>query len=90
MTVSAEIYIYIYILKANLCLLLNITTLTSQVYFYRQSYSMKTRGNWFPCVIKIDGIFIIDLHGIENYRKRRFSFPTILQVCIIMVLVVFI
>lgn len=49
------------VLRRNLCLLLNITTLTSQVYFYRQPYWVKTRENWIPRVIKIDGIFVIIL-----------------------------
>ena len=49
------------VFKRYLCLQLNITTLTSQVYFCRQPNLVKDRGNWIPCVIKIDGVFGIIL-----------------------------
>lgn len=38
-------------------MLLNITALTSQVYFCRQPNSVKARGNGLPYVIKIYGVF---------------------------------
>jgi len=56
-----KVYVQMDVLRRNLCLLLNITTLTSQVYFCRQPYSVKARGNKLPCVIKIDSVFGIIL-----------------------------
>lgn len=45
------------VFRRNVCLLLNITALTSQVYFCRQPNSVKARGNGLPYVIKIYGVF---------------------------------